>query len=235
MVLPAKIFEIKEEVHIKSIFQSLKNFREEVPFEMNGNDSVNLLTDISNLNFKGDRLIGEYNKDFINRRIYRGEVVETPITEKASFWIKSFENRIFIIIQAPSGTSSGKKLITNHVANKISGILFDNSRGIIETKISHETLKSLHESNPEATKLIWFDDVNIPGINKLCLAGSNLADTNLYNDYLNHGKIWYVVFQVQKHEIVIGITRNCVVTLFSKSTITDFLNYILDDVLKLVE
>lgn len=235
MVLPAKIFEIKENIHIKSIFQSLNNFREEVPYKINENDTVNLLTEISNFNFKEETLIGVYNKDFINRRIYRGEKIEIPITETAPFWIKSFKNRIFIIIQAPSGTSSGKKLITNHIANKISTILFDNSWGITETKISHETLKNLHESNPEATKLIWFDEVNIPGINKLCLAGSNLADTNIYNDYLNHGKIWYVVFQVQKHEIVIGITRNCVVTLFSKSTITDFLNYILDDLLKLVE
>jgi len=34
---------------------------------------------------------------------------------------------------------------------------------------------------------------------------------------------------------MVGITRNCVVTLFSKSTTEEFINYILEDFLKLVE
>lgn len=109
------------------------------------------------------------------------------------------------------------------------------SLGRFQARLSNETLKELHESNPQATKLIWFDDVDIPSVEKLCLAGSGLANTKLYHDYLQHGKIWYVVFEVQKRGIVVGITRNCVVTLFSKSTIEDFINYILEDFLKLIE
>jgi len=61
------------------------------------------------------------------------------------------------------------------------------------------------------------------------------VDTELYHDYLEHGEIWYVVFEVQKRGIVVGITRNCVVTLFSKSTIEEFMDYILEDILKLIE
>jgi hypothetical protein len=82
--------------------------------------------------------------------------------------------------------------------------------------------------------LIWFDDVDIPSVDKLCLAGSSLADTKLYQEYLQHGTIWYVVFEVQRREIVVGITRNCVVTLFSKSTVDDFINYLLDDLIPLI-
>ena len=70
---------------------------------------------------------------------------------------------------------------------------------------------------------------------KLCLAGSDVVDTALYEDYLEHGKIWYAVFEVQKRGIVVGITRNCVVTLFSKSTTEEFMNYILEDLLVLIE
>ncbi|MEM2127932.1 MAG: hypothetical protein QXH67_06910, partial [Candidatus Bathyarchaeia archaeon] len=106
---------------------------------------------------------------------------------------------------------------------------------IVEARISNETLQRLHEANPQATKLIWFDDVDIPSVEKLCIAGSSLADTQLYRDYLEHGKIWYVVFEDQRRGVVVGITRNCVVTLFSKSTIEEFINYIFEDLLKLIE
>jgi hypothetical protein len=128
-----------------------------------------------------------------------------------------------------------KKLLTNYVANKLSKILFITPHAIVESKISHQTLKMLHESNPQATKLIWFDQVDIPGIEKLCLAGSDLADTELYQNYLEHGKIWYVVFEVQKHRMMVGITRNCVVTLFSKAIAEELVDYIFADLLKLVE
>ena len=93
----------------------------------------------------------------------------------------------------------------------------------------------MHESNPQATKLIWFDQVDIPGVEKLCLAGSDIADTELYQEYLKHGKIWYVVFEVQRRGLVVGISRNSVVTLFSKSTIADFIKYVQEDILKLIE
>ena len=70
---------------------------------------------------------------------------------------------------------------------------------------------------------------------KLCLAGSSLADTRLYRDYLDHGKIWYVVFGTQRRGITVGITRNSVVTLFSKSTMDEFVKYIVEDLLTLIE
>jgi hypothetical protein len=105
----------------------------------------------------------------------------------------------------------------------------------VETKIPNETLKELHESNPQATRLIWFDQIDIPGVEKLCLAGSDLADTQLYQDYLAHGQIWYVVFEAQKRGLTMGITRNSVVTLFSKSTKDELINYIREDLLTLIE
>jgi hypothetical protein len=128
-----------------------------------------------------------------------------------------------------------KKLLTSQVANKLSELFFGSVGEIVEVRIPNETLKVLHESNPQATNLIWFDDVDIPGVAKLCLSGSGLADTGLYREYIGHGKIWYVVFGVQKRGIVVGITRNGVVTLFSKSTLDDFIGYILEDLLMLIE
>jgi hypothetical protein len=235
VVLPVKIFEIQEEADIEVMATRLKGFREEAPYTLADGGTVSLVTEVLDVAVTGDVLSGVFSKDFIRRREYRREPVESPLTEEAPFWIKPFQKRAFLVVTAPSVARGVKKLLTSHVANQLSGVLFSRPWAIVEVKVSHAVLRELHEANPQATKLIWFDNVDIPGVNKLCLAGSGLADTKLYHDYLDHGTIWYVVFEVQKRGIVVGVTRNCVVTLFSKSTTEDFLTYILDDVLPLIE
>jgi len=213
----------------------LKDFREEEVYQTEKGETINLVTEILDLQLNEDSVTGVFSKDFIRIRFYKRKPVENPVTEEAPFWIKRFKGRLFTMVSAPSVARGVKKLLTNYVANKLSKVLFIDSHAIVESRIPHASLKELHESNPEATKLIWFDEVDIPGVEKLCLAGSDLADTNLYRNYLEHGMIWYVVFEVQKRGIVVGITRNCVVTLFSKSTTQEFINYISEDLLTLVE
>jgi len=235
LVLPAKIFEVKEEADLGLMALKLKGFREEEPYRTESGETINLVTEILDLNLEKDLLSGVFSMDFIRTRYYKRRFIEVPVTEEAPFWFKRFMERTFLIVLAPSVARGVKKLLTNHVANKLSRVLFIDPRAIVEVRIPHETLRRLHESNPQATKLIWFDNVDIPGIEKLCLAGSDLADTRLYHEYLKHGKIWYVVFEVQRRGIVVGITRNCVVTLFSKSTVNEFINYILEDLLMLIE
>jgi hypothetical protein len=235
MVLPAKMFEIKEEADLGLMARKLKDFYEEEIYQEENGETVKLVTEILDLKLKEDSVAGVFSMDFVRRRYYRRKLVETPVTEEAPFWIKRFKGRTFMIVLAPSVARGVKKLLTSHVANRLSKVLFIKSRAIVEVRISHETLTKLHESNPQGTKLIWFDEVDLPGVEKLCLAGSDLVDTALYHDYLEHGKIWYVVFEAQKRGIVVGITRNCVVTLFSKSTTDELIDYILEELLTLVE
>jgi hypothetical protein len=235
MVLPAKIFEIKEETSFGLMVQKLKDFHEEETYQTNDCKTLTLQADVLDLNLKENLVSGVFSADFVQTRYFRRELVEAPVTEEAPFWITRFENRTFLFVMAPSVARGVKKLLSNHVANKISKILFITSKAIVETKIPHETLQKLHESNPQATRLIWFDQFDIPGVEKLCLAGSDLADTQLYHDYLTHGQIWYVVFEAQKDGLTMGITRNSVVTLFSKSTKDDFIGYLREQILVLVE
>jgi hypothetical protein len=235
MVLPAKIFEIKEDINFGLMLQKLKDFREEENYEKSDGKTVTLITEILDLNLKQNLVSGVFSADFMRGSYYRRRMVEAPVTEEATFWVTRFENRNFLIVVAPSVARGVKKLLSNHVANKLSKILFITPRTIVETKIPHETLKTLHESNPQATRLIWFDQIDIPGVEKLCLAGADLTDTQLYQDYLVHGQIWYVVFEAQKRGLTMGITRNSVVTLFSKSTKDGLVNYIREDLLRLIE
>ncbi len=235
LVLPVKIFEIKEKADLGLMAWKLKDFREEELYETEKGETINLVTEILDLQQRENSIAGVFSKDFVRRRYYKRKIVENPVTEESPFWIRRFKERVFLIVLAPSVARGVKKLLTSHIANKLSKALFIKTTAIVKTRIPHETLVKLHESNPQATKLIWFDEVDIPGVEKLCLAGSDLVDSKLYRDYLEHGKIWYVVFETQKRGIVVGIARNCVVTLFSKSTVDEFINYILEDLLILIE
>jgi hypothetical protein len=235
MVLPAKIFEIRGDFDFPLIVERLKDFREEEPYQIDEENRGTLATEVLDLEEKEGMVAGVFSKDFLREHYYKRGLVKTTTTEEAPFWITRSGNRDFLLVLAPSGARGVKKLLTSQVANKLSELFFGSVGEIVEVRIPNETLKVLHESNPQATNLIWFDDVDIPGVAKLCLSGSGLADTGLYREYIGHGKIWYVVFGVQKRGIVVGITRNGVVTLFSKSTLDDFIGYILEDLLMLIE
>ena len=235
MVLPAKTFEIKEDATLEWIHGKLRGFREEEAYEPEEGDRLTLTTEVVDLKLEEDLLSGVLLKDFMRTHFYKRQALEAPTTEEAPFWIKPFKERTFVIVMAPSVARGVKKLLSNHVANKLSEVLFGVVGAITEVRIPDETLQNLHESNPQATRLIWFDDVDIPSVNKLCLAGQSLADTGLYKDYLDHGWIWYVVFEAQKRGVTVGITRSCVVTLFSKSTSEEFVNYVTEDLLDLIE
>ncbi|MGD2200876.1 MAG: hypothetical protein PVJ38_04495 [Candidatus Bathyarchaeota archaeon] len=233
MVLPAKTFEIKEELSLRQIGEKLQGFREEEEYE--GEETLTLVTEILDFEEEEGSISGVFSRDFVKTRRYKRRVMETPVTEEAPFWVKPYENRIFLTVVAPSVARGVKKLLTNHVANTLSEVVFGVAGAIVEVRIPDDILQQLHESNPRATRLIWFDDVDIPSVDKLCLSGQSLADTELYQDYMEHGRIWYVVFEIQKRGITVGITRNCVVTLFSKKTLLEFIEYIVEDVLTLVE
>ncbi len=235
MVLPAKIFEIKEEADIELIGGKLKRFREDELYETQEREKITLVTEILDLKRDKDALTGVFSKDFMRQRYYKRALVETPVTEESPFWVKPFRQRLFLIVQGPSVARGVKKLLTNSVANKLSKALFITPHAIVESRIPHETLRKLHESTPQATKLIWFDQVDIPGVEKLCLAGPDIVDTTLYRDYMKHGQIWYVVFEAQKQGLVVGITRNSVITSFSKTLATEFVDYISENLLKLIE
>jgi hypothetical protein len=153
-------------------------------------------------------------------------------TVEARFWIVPNKQRRFLVVMAPSVARGVKKMLSNHVAVKLGEIL---NADIRESRITSETLQKLHEANPRATNLIWFDQVDIPGVNKLCLSGEGLADTGLYRDYLGHGMIWYVVYTGQKSGYTVGVTRNAVVTNFSKSTEDEFLKFVREELLRLIE
>jgi hypothetical protein len=227
MVLPVKVFEIRGMESDPGT--KLTGFQEAEPVK---EEEIELLTRILDSEKKDEIFFGIFAKDYLRETTYRRQIITNATTEEAPFWFVHFNKRNFLIVMAPSVARGVKKLLSNHVAVKIGEIL---NVDIRESKISSETLKNLHESNPNSTNLIWFDNIDLPGVNKLCLSGEGLSDTRHYKEYLDHGMIWYVVFKSQKSGYTVGITRNAVVTNFSKSTIEDFIDFIREEIITLID
>jgi hypothetical protein len=227
MVLPVKVFEVRSLEGDPR--DALMGWREVEEVE---GEETQLVTEVIELEQVEDAVTGVFTRDFMRERVYRRRARMTPETEEAPFWIVPHDGRRFLVVMAPSVARGVKKMLSNHVAVKIGEIL---NADIRESRITSETLQRLHEGNPKATNLIWFDNVDIPGVNKLCLSGEGLADTGLYKDYMDHGMIWYVVFTSQSKGYTVGVTRNAVVTNFSKSTMDEFLDFVREDILNLIE
>lgn len=228
MVLPVKVFEIRGLEG--NLLDRLIGWREIEQVE--GEDDLQLITEIIEVKENEGVIKGVFTKDYYRERTYRRRIISLPLTEEAPFWILKHNDKHFLIVMAPSTARGVKQLLSNHIAVALGEIL---NADIRESKITHETLQRLHESNPQATNLIWFDNVDIPGVNKLCLSGQGLADTGMYREYIDHGMIWYVVFTSQPRGYTIGITRNVVITNFSKSTEEEFIDFVKDEILKLIE
>jgi len=227
MVLPVKVFEVRGLEGDPR--DTLMGWREVEELE---DEETQLVTEVIDLEQVEDTVTGVFTRDFMRERVYRRRTRMTPETEEAPFWIVPHEGRHFLVVMAPSVARGVKKMLSNHVAVKIGDILNVDVR---ESRIPSETLQRLHEGNPKATNLIWFDNVDIPSVNKLCLSGEGIADTGLYKDYMDHGMIWYVVFTSLAKGYTVGVTRSAVVTNFSKSTVDEYIAFIREDILKLIE
>lgn len=226
MVTAGKVFRLMENLDIGTIAAKLKGFKREDEFVEEDIHSL-LLTEIRDLAIRGNMLYGTYSQDQITYIYHHGERKPTPKTLEIPFvFVQEKERTLLLVIE--------RKLLANNIANRLSEALFITSGYITEAKISPEALRDFHERNPEDTKVIFFDNVDIPNISKLSLYGSGLLNTALYNDYLKHGNIWYVVVTTRKYESVVGITRNAIITIFNTIDRDDYIRYAINEIFPII-
>jgi hypothetical protein len=226
LVLAAKIFAVKEERNLPLVASKLKDFRLEQEVRIEG-DNFTLLSEITDLDISKEYLEGTFAFDTVFQVKQHGKMIPVVRTYEAPFSFDLFGKSMFLSV-------FDKKSRANNIANEMSKALFMSLGQIVEGRIQPETLKRFHEENFEETKILFFDDIDLPNITKLSLYGEGLGSTSLYNDYLGHGKIWYAVVKSQKYGYVIGVTRNCVVTVFSRTDLPDFKRYVKNEILPLV-
>ncbi len=227
MVLAGKVFRLKEEIDLTGISAKVKGYRSEEEYAY-GDKTIPLVKEISKLALTSDSLSGVFAQDVAFTVAHREGEKLVVKTMEAPFLFAKEGKRIYLIVLE-------KKRVANNMANQLSKILFMGAGSIVEAKIDPATLKKYHEANPEDTKVIFFDGVDIPNINKLSLYGSGLADTALYGEYSSHGAIWYMVFKSRRYGIVAGVTRSAVVTSFSQIKEEEFLSFISGEIFPLIE
>jgi hypothetical protein len=218
MVVAGKIFRLSEPLALDEIASRLENYHFEEDYE-EGDYKFTLLTEVVGLLPKKNTLSGVYSHDFVIHVFHRGKVAPLPRTVEALFSFSQVEDTTFLTVVE-------KKRVANFIANKLSEILFEKVGGIVEARIPPETLREFHQKNPEDTKITFFDNVDIPNVNKLSLYGPDLINTSLFEDYTKHGDLWYVVARSKETGYVVGVTRDASVTIFNLADKNKYVEYV---------
>ncbi|MFB0568222.1 MAG: hypothetical protein ACETV0_01175 [Nitrososphaeria archaeon] len=226
LVSVTKIFEFREEMSLAEVAKRLKDYSVQEIFSAEEKD-LELLTEIKDLRVRKNQLRGLFSRDKVVMINQRGNILPIVKTIEAPLVIHELQGKTLLSVLQ-------EKHFANSVASVLSQILFVTFGGIVEAQIPSATLQEFHERNPDATKVIFFDDVDVPNVDRLALYGSALKDSTLYEQYLSHGKIWYVVYTSRSRGLVIGLTRNCVVTCFSKIDEQELVDYVEDEIFGLI-
>ena len=226
MVLAGKVFLVRENFDMDVLAEKLKSFRIETENSVEEQE-FKLVSEIRDLTGGKGTLEGTFSFDTVFVVRHRGKAVPVPRTYEAPFSFIMFKERLFLTVY-------DKKNRANNIANEMSKAVFMSLGQVVEARIDPDTLRKFHEKNLEDTKIVFFDDLDLPSINKLSLYGAGLGNTTLYSDYLTHGKLWYIVLKSSKTGYVLGVTRNCVITGFSKMEILEFASFIKGEILPLI-
>ena len=218
MVVAGKIFKLTEQVPIVDIATKLDDYRTEENYE-EGDYNFTLVTEVAGLLPKENTLTGIYSHDYVMHVFHRGKTAPLPRTIEALFSFAQVEATTFLTIVE-------KKSVANFVANKLSEILFDKVGSIVEARIPPETLREFHLKNPDDTKITFFDNVDIPNVNKLSLYGPDLINAQLFEEYTKHGDLWYVVARSKETGYVVGVTRDASVTIFNLTDKNKYVEYV---------
>ena len=218
MVVAGKIFKLTEQVPIVDIATKLDDYRTEENYE-EGDYNFTLVTEVAGLLPKENTLTGIYSHDYVMHVFHRGKTAPLPRTVEALFSFAQVEATTFLTVVE-------KKSVANFVANKLSEILFDKVGSIVEARIPPGTLREFHLKNPEDTKITFFDNVDIPNVNKLSLYGPDLVNAQLFEEYTKHGDLWYVVARSKETGYVVGVTRDASVTIFNLTDKNKYVEYV---------
>lgn len=226
MVVAGKVFRLLENLPLHEVALKLDGYKMEENYEEAGY-KFNLISEITSLSSGSNTIKGIYSHDYVTRIFHRGQIIPTPKTIEALFSINYVSG--FALL-----TVIERKRLANFVANKLSEVIFERIGGIVEARISPEALKAFHMRNPEDTKITFFDNVDIPNVDKLSLYGPDLMNTSIFEEYCKRGDLWYIVARDKKHGYVVGVTRDASITIFNITDKDKYLEYVTSEIYPLI-
>ena len=227
MPTAGKVFVSTEYQTLADISAGLEGFREEESYE-EGDVELELVTEVANLSIAEDVLTGLYSYDYVVHNYHRGKVLPSPATKEVLFAFTELDERTYLAVV-------DKKAIANRIANRLSEMAFGEMGVIVEARILPETLKEFHLANPESTRVIFFENMDIPNINKLSLYGPDIVGTSLFKEYTARGDPWYVLTKSKKHGHTVGLVRDGSVTLFNTVDQGQYLQYVKEEILPMTQ
>jgi hypothetical protein len=227
MPTAGKVFVSTEYLPLADISAGLEGFRKEESFEEEDVE-LELVTEVANLSIAEDVLTGLYSYDYVVHNYHRGKVLPSPATKEVLFAFTELDERTYLAVV-------DKKAIANRIANRLSEMAFGEMGVIVEARILPETLKEFHLANPESTRVIFFENMDIPNINKLSLYGPDIVSTSLFKEYTARGDPWYVLTKSKKHGHTVGLVRDGSVTLFNTVDQGQYLQYVKEEILPMTQ
>jgi hypothetical protein len=227
MPTAGKVFVSIEYKKLADVAATFEGYKVEEEYA-EGDFKLNLLTEVANVSITDNILTGLYSYDHIVYNYHRGKIAPAAATKEVLFSMSEYQNRSYLAIV-------DKKAIANRVANKLSEIAYGEMGVIVEARILPETLKKFHVANKEGTKVIFFENMNIPNINKLSLYGPDLVDTKLFKEYDSIGDPWYVLAKSKKYGYTVGLVRDGSVTIFNTVDQGQYLQYVREEVIPMTQ
>ncbi len=226
MVTAGKLFKLVEPMPLSEIASRLEGYRVEETYE-EAEYKFAMVTEVVRLTPRENAFTGVYSHDYITHAFHRGKTVPLPRTVEALFSFAQHGDRVFLTVVE-------KKRVANFIANRLGEIVFEKFGRIVEARIPPETLRGFHLKNPEDTKITFFDNVDIPNVNKLSLYGPDLVGTTLFEEYGKHGDLWYIVARSREYGYVVGVTRDASVTVFNITDKNKYLEYVSKEIYPLI-
>lgn len=218
MVKSGKIFMIPS-IPLEEAKDKLERWEKTVEYEDAG-FKVNLIEDISKLSLSTDQLQGIYSYDHVLQNIYRGRLVHTPVTQSSKFVIGDK----WLIVMA-------SKMIANRIAVNLAEIL---NLDVREATIWSNKIDGYLKANDQA-KVVFFDNLDIPGVNKNTLYGEQLVQTNLFGDFKDHGDFRYVITKSTLKGWTVGIVNDGAIVLFNNVEDDEYVDFIEEEIMDLVD
>ncbi|MEM1508906.1 MAG: hypothetical protein QXN22_04660 [Thermofilaceae archaeon] len=208
MPLTCCIYELSKPLSLKEITGKLERTRWSV--QILGDEVENKVFRIISVERREGRLT-------IFLKIYAGDQRLEKILKVR---IISFRGHTYLLAFA-------SKKIVSKIAKSIADVLGVEVSTIV---IQQSKLRKIYEG--KTIKLVVFDMVRVPGLRKVTLSGSSVADTDAFREYISVCEVSYVLFEWMG--FIVGISVSGTVVCLSKIDEEVFFKLIEEELIPLV-
>ena len=217
-----KVYIVNTSEDLKDLKGRLDGYSETEKYD-DGDYSIDLVKDVQNLSI-GERFIdGFYCYDYVMRNYYRGKVVHTPVTRECPFRFFKEDDELWLLVRI-------SKDIANRVAVDLAMIC---NLDVREAQIYSREMNHYLKINNN-TKVVLFDQLDIPGVDKSTLYGIDLVQTDLFRNLVESGSPKWVITESSLKGYTVGIGGDAGVTIYNNVNELDYISFIEAEILPLI-